>query len=513
MLIFIYHNNAKIVHVENQIGVSLDYNGKVTIAEGISLLAQKHKEDKIVWCHLNCKAFLNKAELETICHHDKLMLSYCPADFNYINRGIGYVDESLFVNVNKKVSYPTWQMSGSVGIIHASVLVNIGDKIPFDLDFDYYLNSLAKLAMPLGLLCYSEPKLLKGTKIEPVCKTSNFILFRFVKQHYKKRWVFLLLLNLIIYERQLALLPFLWSFGFKKRNPDFCLEAIKVESSKKVVSNKTVDVIIPTIGRKPYLYDVLKDLARQTLLPEKVIIVEQNPIPESVSELDYLETEFWPFKIERVFTHQAGACHARNLALTKVTSEWVFLADDDIRFENIFFEKAFTNIDKFAITAISMNCLQKNEENILSLVFQWSSFGSGCSIVAKRVLKLCHFNLSLEFGYGEDVDFGMQLRNLGQDVLFLPEPKILHLKAPVGGFRTKAVLKWQNDLIPPKPSPTVMLSHILHKTKEQNLGYKTILFLKYYKHQKIKNPIRYLLYFRKQWKQSVFWATQLNSES
>jgi hypothetical protein len=27
--------------------------------------------------------------------------------------------------------------------------------------------------------------------------------------------------------------------------------------------------------------------------------------------------------------------------------------------------------------------------------------------------------------------------NQGIDVLYLPEPKIIHLKAPVGGFRTK----------------------------------------------------------------------------
>jgi hypothetical protein len=30
----------------------------------------------------------------------------------------------------------------------------------------------------------------------------------------------------------------------------------------------------------------------------------------------------------------------------------------------------------------------------------------------------------------------MQLRNQGVDVLYLPEPKILHLKAPGGDFRT-----------------------------------------------------------------------------
>ncbi len=33
-----------------------------------------------------------------------------------------------------------------------------------------------------------------------------------------------------------------------------------------------------------------------------------------------------------------------------------------------------------------------------------------------------------------------------------------------------------------------MLYQILHHTQEQILGYKTVLFFKYYKHQKIKNP-------------------------
>jgi hypothetical protein len=75
----------------------------------------------------------------------------------------------------------------------------------------------------------------------------------------------------------------------------------------------------------------------------------------------------------------------------------------------------------------------------------------------------------------------------------LPEPKIIHLKAPVGGFRTKSKLAWENDEIQPKPSPTVMLFQITHKTKQQNLSYKTILFFKYYKHQSIKIHILILL--------------------
>ena len=106
----------------------------------------------------------------------------------------------------------------------------------------------------------------------------------------------------------------------------------------------------------------------------------------------------------------------------------------------------------------------------------------------------------------------MQLRNKGIDVLYSPEPEILHLKAPIGGFRTKPVLPWQNDIIQPKPSPTAMLYKVLHLNKEEINGYKTILFIKFYKLQSIKNPILYFLNFRKQWKQSEYWANQLKNK-
>jgi hypothetical protein len=40
-------------------------------------------------------------------------------------------------------------MSSVVGMVHASVMLVIKDKIPFDSNLDYYLSSVAKLCMPL----------------------------------------------------------------------------------------------------------------------------------------------------------------------------------------------------------------------------------------------------------------------------------------------------------------------------------------------------------------------------
>lgn len=513
-MIFVYHNNVKIVAVTNCKGEILPYSASCSIAEGLWLLAKDFGDEKLVWCRWDYKEFLNKEALNTLFHHDKLVFSYRPDESNYFGSLLGYVDQSLFININKKVSFPTWQMSSTVGLIHTSVFIEIKDSISFEYDFDYYLSSLTKLCMPLGLLCYSEPKLLKELPIEYSGNDATIAtLFKFVKQHYKIQWVFLLLFNLMIYERKFLFSPFLFSFFYKNRTKiNVDLDNIKVQSSRKVIDQAVIDVIIPTIGRKGYLYDVLKDFSKQTFLPKKIIIVEQNPKEGSSSELDYLKTEKWPFEIHHIFTHQAGACNARNLALKEVMNEWVFLADDDIRFENDLIEKTLEKINKFGVKAVSLRCFQKGEKQSFSTVFQWGSFGSGCSFVASDVLKDCKFEMGYEFGFGEDGDFGMQLRNLGNDVLFLPKPEILHLKAPMGGFRSKPVLQWHSDNIQPKPSPTVMLYQILHNSSAQINSYKTTLFFKYYRLQKIKNPFNYYINFQKQWKRSLFWANELNKK-
>ncbi|WP_278036297.1 glycosyltransferase family 2 protein [Flavobacterium nitratireducens] len=254
------------------------------------------------------------------------------------------------------------------------------------------------------------------------------------------------------------------------------LDSILVQSTKEFESDFSIDVIIPTIGRKEYLYDVLKDLAVQTHLPKKVIIVEQNPIPESLPELDYIKNGNWPFQIQHFFTHQAGACNARNMALAEVSSKWVFLADDDIRFDAIFFEKTFEKIEQYKVLALTTSCLQQNEIQHYNTIHQSGIFGSGNSFVKNSCLKNVRFDKALEFGYGEDTDFGMQLRNQGFDVIYFPDLKITHLKAPMGGFRIQTQKKWDADKIQPKPSPTILYVLQKYYTREQLKSYKLVLF-------------------------------------
>ena len=82
------------------------------------------------------------------------------------------------------------------------------------------------------------------------------------------------------------------------------------------------------------------------------------------------------------------------------------------------------------------------------------------------------------------------------------------MKAPVGGFRTKPIYLWSNDLISPKPSPTIILNLLRYATKEQQNGYKLLYFIKSLKWNK---PFQSLKEINKHWKSSLFWANKLEN--
>lgn len=499
-MIVISHNYIKVLAVEVD-GNLVSFDSKLTIGQIIYNLALQYKNKIIVWCHEKVKEELNVDYININFPHDRLLFSYNPFD-NFFPNAIGYVEDNPFINVNKTVQYPTWQMSSYVGVIKAKTIILTNVRLWNNESFDYALNSIAKKYQPQGLFCYSEPMLLKNSVLIKTNKATTKQLFEFVNQHYKKIWVYLLLINLFLYEKKFPVFAFLATFlQLKKRVPvnkmNFDDASCEID-----LSVETIDVIIPTIGRRQYLYDVLCDLKAQTHLPKNVIIVEQNSLPESVSELNYIAEEKWPFEIKHIFTHQTGACQARNKALAEVKSKWCFFADDDIVLNDTFLKESLINLKKLNARAAIFSCLLKGEVTNHLITSQTTIFGSGCSIVASNKLNKMQFDKKLEFGFGEDTDFGLQLRNKGVDILYFPKPEIIHLKASIGGFRTKFIQPWQNES--PKPSPTVLYYKLKFYTKEQVLGYKTTLYFKLYGFNFLKLPK-----FIKGWKISQKWALKL----
>ncbi|MDO7135409.1 glycosyltransferase family 2 protein [Algibacter lectus] len=512
MALIIVHNKNKVISIldDNFKPLSNFGLGK-SVPKTLQFIALQFDNQLVVWCHQFLLNYLNSEALNDIFHHNRVLASFNPTETDYFPKQLGYIERSFVLKINKTVTFPTWLMSSHVGGINTAVLILLNKQLNFNQNADYFLTSLAKLTTSEGLFCYSEPRLLKpGYKsLEIIKQASMFTLFMFVKQHYKWVWVFFLSFGLLIFEKKITLLPLIRSLFVKKLSTTFNLEVIPIQSTKIVITKHEIDVIIPTIGRKQYLYDVLRDLSAQTLLPKSVIIVEQNPLDGSVSELNYLNNQVWPFTIKHTFTHQSGVCNARNLALSQVESEWTFLGDDDNRFDSNLIETLFKRINQYGVQVGTTVYLQKHEAQTYLKTAQTSIFGAGNSIIKSSLIQKVKFNLNYEFNYGEDTDFGMQLRQLGEDVVYFADIKIDHLKAPIGGYRTKVTHPWSEDNIVPKPSPTIQLLYQTYFTSEQLLGYKLLLGLRSYKHSGIKQPWTYITQYKKQWNRSLFWSNKL----
>ena len=167
-------------------------------------------------------------------------------------------------------------------------------------------------------------------------------------------------------------------------------------------------------------------------------------------------------------------------------------------------------------TALNINCLQPGENTVFAKIKQWGAFGSGTSLVKSEFAIKNMFSEAFEHGFGEDIDYGMKLRNAGCDIIYHPNIKIEHLKVPSGGFREVMQLKKDEPgKLQPKPSPTMMLLVKKYFNKEMQRGYKMNLFLKFYKKQAIRNPLSYFKLMQKRWELSEEMSKKLeiNSES
>ncbi|MCB9426820.1 MAG: glycosyltransferase [Flavobacteriales bacterium] len=512
-IIAIYHDTKVVVEVYNsKIASKIEIKGSEKIVNVVKRLAFENPNHLIIWVNIKLKDFVDFSSITSLFDHDKLMLSYSVLHDSYFGDNLDYIDTTTFMKINRSVRFPTWQMSSDVGGLHASVFNSFFEKSSMQYNndsFDYFLVSICKLSMLVGILGYSEPKLINMDSKEYKLKASKvnyFELFKFVKNHFKPKWTFLLLWFLSVYNKKFKIIEFLSSLKYSHIElPEDFYDDVQMKSCKSFDGTNSIDVLIPTIGRKQPLHDVLKDLSKQSVLPKRVIIIEQNPLEGSVSELEYLSYN-WPFSIIHEFTRQTGACNARNMALAYVKSDWVFFADDDIRIETDFISDALKVAEKTGNEAFTFYCYQKGEKKVFNKIIQWGNFGSCSGLVRKDKLQGLSFDLRYEFRYGEDTDFGMQLINSGVDVLYAPEPSVFHLKAPIGGFRSKFIQPWDSEKIGPKPSPAIMLNHLKYYTLNQLRGYKTLLFIKIVTNSKTLNSV---LRFRKQWERSKFWANKL----
>ena len=513
-MIFLIHKDSQLLVKVRKDDTSIHVEGQ-TCTDIFWELALRFPEELLVWCEVGLEDMILAQNILNTFHHDLMMSSYA-VKTRYLSEGIEYVDQLPFINVKQGVKYPTWTMSSDIGVIKGKTLLKFKPLLKGIQSFPYLLNSVAKVGQQNGLFCYSDPGLIDSDEQGNFLRTTGRNkLFLFVYQHYKTIWIFVLFFCYVKYEKSLPVFSFLKCFlkpKFFKKDVD--ISEIKIVR-KSLINNpkSSIDVIIPTIGRPEYVKQVVEDFSKQSHLPTRLIIVEQQPDLNLNSDIQNFLAKEWPFQIIHIFTHNTGACMARNRALEKVESEWIFFADDDIRIGKQVLAKTLEEAERLTADCISLNCRQPGEETFFCKVKQWGSFGSGTSLVRSQFAKHLHFSEVFEHGYGEDVDFGMKLREKGCDIIYHPKLEIQHLKAPVGGFRKKSKMEWEKENLRPKPSPTLMILVKKYYTQRQIKGFKISLFLRFYQQSGVINPFSYFKQMNRRWKISESWAKKLLAQT
>ncbi len=233
--------------------------------------------------------------------------------------------------------------------------------------------------------------------------------------------------------------------------------------------NNTLDILIPTINRVEGILDCLYSIAKQTIKPNMIIIVdasETNDLEVILQEKDLgINIKYIP--------SEKGLPYQRNLGLEYSKSEWILFLDDDVVLEPDYIETAFKVLEEnkgyHVFTGGIINHGRKVKVNPLLVLFQRLFYLSesciagfkksgdynvnhpsltgpvevgvaiGCSSLYHRdIFKDYKFDTNFQYleGYAslEDEDFSLQLRRKYR-ILYSTAAKAFHNRATAPGTR------------------------------------------------------------------------------
>lgn len=212
----------------------------------------------------------------------------------------------------------------------------------------------------------------------------------------------------------------------------FGLPAREAESD----GDARVTVLVPTVGRYPFLEELLPQLAAQTRPPDEVIVVDQNPEAER-RELRDLAADL-PLRVLHLLP--PGQCTARNLGLQASTGSHILFLDDDDEIPPDLIEQ---HLHVLACPEVSVSCgLVDDAESGPAPASQrfrqaGSTFPTNNAMIRRSVLEVTGlFDPTYDRGARADHDLGMRSYLTGHLHVYDPRPQVFHHHAPMGGLRT-----------------------------------------------------------------------------
>ena len=130
-------------------------------------------------------------------------------------------------------------------------------------------------------------------------------------------------------------------------------------------SRSNVTVIIPCYNDGKYIMEALESIYKQTLLPEKIIIVDDGSSTATKNILGRIEHPL----LQIIYQENKGVSAARNIAISLAQTDYILNLDADDYFEPTFIEKAveLLNSNK-QLMAVSSYCRIFKDNNTIEII-------------------------------------------------------------------------------------------------------------------------------------------------
>jgi GT2 family glycosyltransferase len=197
----------------------------------------------------------------------------------------------------------------------------------------------------------------------------------------------------------------------------------------------TVSVLIPTLERYPYLFNLLECLRLQTVPPLEIIVVDQT----SGEDRDVAWPErFADLPLRVIWRDQAGQCTSRNAGLQCARGDTVLFLDDDDEAPPDLIARHLAFLHRFEVDA-SCGVAEETGGALpvdFTLIRDSDVFPTNNSLLRTAALERSGlFDLAFERGERADHDLGTRLYLSGARLGLNPTAAVVHRHAPRGGLR------------------------------------------------------------------------------
>ena len=209
------------------------------------------------------------------------------------------------------------------------------------------------------------------------------------------------------------------------------------------IENTAVTAIIPCYNDGAYVLKALDSLLNQTMLPEKIIIIDDGSDNETVNVLKSVKNKI----VEIIFQNNQGVCAARNNGIEKATTSYILTLDADDYVENSFIEKAFLELDNnLNIAAVGSYVKTLTNDKIDTKIlkplggrlkdFLWKNNATSCCLFRKKCWKeVGGYDENMLKGY-EDWEFWVAILSRGWELKIIPEPLFIYRKKNISRDKT-----------------------------------------------------------------------------